>query len=491
MMASSSRMMQAAGISIFLITGLAAFYSLAEMPKLAVMIAAVWMALGFAVLIKFYIRGESLFRGSMYILVIATFLNQSVLSLNIGFFSMFLYRLLLIAAAGLFLLRIVKERSLPGYWSEVRVKGVLGFLLFWLAYGAVSLLWARSFIEGIKYLFLLGLGVAFVFLAVFTFTKVTRLYLFYAIWMIMTAGLLMLGFMNHFLQIQLPTSTLYGASEYKLGYPTAVFFNQNDFATFLTISVFFYLGAAKNSKNVLLKTASILLALMCVYTIVLTESRASLLAVGGGAALYLFILLPPMLKKLAGAAGVAGVILGGAFVLTKLDEMSANADPQASNLVRLNLLKNTFHYLLDTFGFGVGAGNLPFYLKHDPIYETDSVVEVHNWLAEIIGNFGLPVFLGYVTMYAFLFIGLYKIYQQTKEHKALLEAGMIGLAAFLISSISPSSVSNLYFHWVFLGFVISTLSVLKSREEDHDGQKSAGWKKRDIGPPQYQNEFFY
>lgn len=489
-MASSSKMMQAAGITIFLLTGLAAVYSLAEMPKQALMVFGVWAAMGFAVLMKLYIRGESMFRGSMYVLVIATFLNQSLLSLNIGFFSLFLYRLLLIVAAGLFLLQILKEKKLPEYWNEVKVKGVLGFLLFWLGYGAVSLLWAKSFIEGIKYLFLLGLGIAFVFLAVFTFRKLTRLYLFFGIWMVMTAGLLLLGFMNHFLHIQLPTSTLYGASEYKLGYPTAVFFNQNDFATFLTISVFFYLGAAKNSKNVLLKTASILLALMCVYTIVLTESRASLLAVGGGMALYLFLLLPPLLKKIAGIGGVAGLILGGAFVLNKLGEMSENADPQASNLVRLNLLKNTFHYLLDTFGFGVGAGNLPFYLKNEPIYETDSVVEVHNWLAEIIGNFGLPGFLGYVTMYAFLFLSLYQIYQRSKEHKALLEAGMMGLAAFLISSISPSSVSNLYFHWVFLGFVISTVSVLKSREEDHYVQKSSGWKKRDSGPPQYQNEFF-
>lgn len=45
----------------------------------------------------------------------------------------------------------------------------------------------------------------------------------------------------------------------------------------------------------------------------------------------------------------------------------------------------------------------------------------------------------------------------------LLEASMLGLAAFMASSISPSTVSNLYFHWVLMGFIISVLSVFKKR----------------------------
>jgi teichuronic acid biosynthesis protein TuaE len=64
----------------------------------------------------------------------------------------------------------------------------------------------------------------------------------------MTIGLLILGLVNHFWQVQLPSSTLYGASEYKLGYPTAVFFNQNDFAAFLTVSFCFIWRLPKTAK---------------------------------------------------------------------------------------------------------------------------------------------------------------------------------------------------------------------------------------------------
>lgn len=420
----------------------------------------------------------------MYLFVMTTFLNQSVLNIHIGFFSLFLYRLFLIAAVILFIFRAMKERNLPQYWNEVHVKGVLFFLMFWMAYGAVSLLWAKSIIEGIKSLILLGMGISFVFLAVFTFRKMINLVLFYGIWMFMTAILLVIGLINHFAHIQLPTSTLYGGSEYKLSYPTSVFFNQNDFATFLTISFFFYLSLTKNSKLVFFKTTSFILSILCVYMIYLTESRASLLGVLIGLIVYIFILLPRFLKRVAAIIGSTVFLFCVIVFIGKFIDMferlfsAATFYPSnqllTSNEARLNLLRNTLHFSLETFGFGVGAGNIPFYLKNESIYETNHVVEVHNWLAEIMGNFGVIILLGYVTMYAYLFVSLYKFYQvcTNRNHKGLLEACMMGSIGFLVSSISPSSVSNLYFHWVFLGLVISIVSVLTGKKNQLNVENS-------------------
>lgn len=137
-----------------------------------------------------------------------------------------------------------------------------------------------------------------------------------------------------------------------------------------------------------------------------------------------------------------------------------------SNLARINLLRNTFYYLLDSYGFGIGAGNIPYYLEHKSYFPTGNVYQVHNWFAEIAGNFGLVILLGYLLVLIYAFIGFYRIYQtnNSSTDKMLLEACMIGMVSFLISSISPSSVMNLYFHWVFLGFILSTLSVYKNRK---------------------------
>ena len=466
----------ATGVSAFLLVGFAVAYSLVEMQIEMMLFLGLWTVIALAVLIKSNFHSKPLFPSVMYLLVLTTFLNQSVLNIHVGFFSIFLYRLLLIAVVILFTLHAMKERNLAHYWNQVNVKGVLFFLLFWMAYGAVSLLWAKSVIEGIKSLILLGMGISFVFLAVFTFRKMTNLFLFYGIWMFMTVILLMIGLLNHFAHIQLPTSTLYGAAEYKLSYPTSVFFNQNDFATFLTISFFFYLSLTKNSNSVFLKTTSLLLAILSVSMIYLTESRASLLGIVIGFSVYMFILLPTFFKRMAVMVGSAIILLSAIVFYGKIVHLVerlfsgssyySSSELLPSNMARLNLLRNTLHYTLDTFGFGVGAGNIPFYLENESIYPTN-VVEVHNWLAEIMGNFGVFVLLGYITMYAYLFFRLYQFYKRrsSRYQKGLLEACMMGLIGFLVSSISPSSVSNLYFHWVFLGLVVSTVSVFAGKKK--------------------------
>lgn len=431
--------------------------------------------MGISIWLKPHFQLHDFFTSMIYLLLVTTFLNQSVLSIDVGSFSLFLYRIVLIAATVIFLLTVLKEGNLSYYWNQVHTKGILLFLLLWMAYGCISLLWAKSVIDGFKYMTLLGMGILFVFLAVFTFTTIRSLYLFLMIWMSMTVFLMVLGFINHFAHIQLPTSTLYGGPSYKLSYPTSVFFNQNDFATFLSISFFFYLSMAGNSKSSFIKVTTLFLAVLSVYTIYVTESRASLLGVMLGLIAYGWILFPPFIKKLTMVIMAPMLVLSSVFFFEKW--LGSSHDPLSSNVVRTNLLKNTFHYFVETFGFGVGAGNLPFYLKNEPIYETNQVVEVHNWLAEIMGNFGIIIFLGYLIMYAYLFYCLVKIYQvfQEKHHRLLVEACMLAMIGFLVSSSSPSTVSNLYFHWVFLGLVIATVSVFRGKMRTAEGASEI-WK---------------
>ncbi|WP_051348455.1 teichuronic acid biosynthesis protein TuaE [Peribacillus kribbensis] len=468
-MESNVRKKQTAAAAAFLLPGMFGLCYLAGLENYFLLFAGIWAALMLAVLMKPHVSLKQLTAISMYILTAATFLNQSLLSIHAGFFTLFIYRILLMVTLVLFIWQAAAERELPLYWKDVRVKGILLFLLFWLAYGCVSLLWAQSVVDGIKYLFLLGLGIAFVFLSVFIFRSKTRLMGAAILWMLMSGLLMAIGLMNHFLHMQLPTSTLYGGPDYKLSYPTSVFTNQNDFATFLVISFFFYLAAVKNSRNGTVKAAGILLAVLALYLIYLTESRASELGVMAGIGLYILLLLPPVLKKPAWFAGGAAVLAGCWLMKDKLgglwQELLAGPGNQAkyeslpSNEARLNLLKNVMHDVADSYGFGVGAGNVSVRLKTGPIFHTNYVVEAHNWLAEILGSFGLVVFLGYCLMCAFLLCSLYRAHGTTNRIETfLIEASFLGLAGFLVSSISPSTVSNLYFHWVLLGFVIAVIA---------------------------------
>lgn len=138
-------------------------------------------------------------------------------------------------------------------------------------------------------------------------------------------------------------------------------------------------------------------------------------------------------------------------------------DRLPSNVARANLLKNAWHFFLDSYGFGVGAGNVSYYLEHYAVYDTDNVAEVHNWLVEILANFGLFIMLGYLSVYAYLIWVLYKFYERKLENQSkLITEGLItAMVSFLVSSISPSSVSNLFFHWVFMALVIAAVNVLR------------------------------
>lgn len=464
-----------AGLLAILLAGLVAALLVDSAPKqLFFLILWTWALIAACLLIRKTVGGEDLLTGAMYVFLAATFLNQSLLSLPAGFFTLFIYRIMMLVCLMILFALALRRRGLANLWQGVEVKGILYFFLFWMAYGAVSLLWARSVIDGIRYLFLIDTGIAFVFLSVFAFQSMRRLSAVFRIWMVMSGCLILIGLINHFAKIQLPTSTLYGGPAYKLGYPTAVFTNQNDFATLLAISVFFYLACARNVKNRGIRGLAAGAAVLSVYSIWLTDSRASLLAVTAGMAFYVFLLLPQKLKKIGVTAGLlllaAG--LGYATLHDGLPGHLAMEEPQdpvnaapSSNRVRMNLLRSTVSYLADSWGFGVGAGNLPVYLEYQPRYPTGQIYEVHNWLAEIAGNFGIFIAAGYLAVYAALFFGLYRNSRGLSgaEPRMLAEGAMTAMIAFLISSISPSSVSNLYFHWTFLGFIVALVSVLQKK----------------------------
>ncbi|ASB87159.1 O-antigen ligase family protein [Bacillus sonorensis] len=437
------------------------------------------IAIGALLLLKPYLSYDQLKMPVIYLLIAATFANNAFFTIKLGFFSLFPYRILLIVAAVWFIAEMLKSQSHLEQWKQVHVKGILAFFAFWFCYGMISLLWVKSVTDGLKYLSLLAMGMFFVFLIVMYFQKLERLLLFYYIWMAMTVFLMAIGFYNHFTLHHLPSSTLYNGPLYKQHYPTSVFFNQNDFATFLAISFFFYLSFFKNIKNSYLKIAGLLLACCSVYLIFLTGSRASILGILAGLALYAFILLPRLLKRWVLIAAAAGFIAFAALFAGKITNVVYTlffapqtahdfSEPLPSNVARANLLKNAGHYVLDTYGFGVGAGNVPYYLEHHALFDTDQVVEVHNWLVEIMANFGVIMMLGYITMYLYVMLALYRFYKKrlASRYKLLLEGLLAALLSFLVSSISPSSISNLFFHWVFLALVIATVNTFRIKETD-------------------------
>ncbi|KMJ59014.1 Teichuronic acid biosynthesis protein TuaE [Bacillus sp. LL01] len=453
-----------------------------DKPNIYIPLVLFNFALLILVILKEYLFDSRFLLVSIYVLLGLTFLNNAFFAINLGFFSLFPYRILLIIVGFLIVFNLIRSefrKDLWLQWERIKVKGMLLFFVFWIYYALLTLLWAKSVTNGIKYISILVMGIFLMFIVTLFINNLKRLMNFYYIWVFMSVFVMLIGYWNAFTKNHLPSSTLYLGPEYKQHYPTSVFTNQNDFATFLSVSLFFFLSLIRNGKNNYWKAIGVVLSLVAIHLILLSESRASQLAVVVGIGVYVFILCNKKLKRWILGLGAAGAALFVAVFYNKLWTTFSTlfmsptihdfSERLPSNVGRANLIRNAFNFSLDSFGMGVGAGNTEYYMRNYSIHDTDEVANVHFWFLEIFTNFGIFVLLGYLTLYAYLLFKLYKHHENglTNQYKLVTEAILVALAAFVVSSISPSSVSNLFFHWVLLAFGIASLNILriKGREE--------------------------
>jgi len=136
-----------------------------------------------------------------------------------------------------------------------------------------------------------------------------------------------------------------------------------------------------------------------------------------------------------------------------------------SLIVRYNLVRNSFIFLGNSLGFGVGAGNVEYHMANSPVYETSGRINVHNWWVEILTNYGIFIFTGYVVFYLGLLISLYKIYRRLTDtsERMICEASLVSLVIFFFSSMSSSSIMALRPQWILFAFALGFLNYYRAK----------------------------
>lgn len=141
-----------------------------------------------------------------------------------------------------------------------------------------------------------------------------------------------------------------------------------------------------------------------------------------------------------------------------------------SDVVRSALIINSFSILQETHYLGTGAGNLEHWmLKSWLPKDTKGYVNAHNFWIELLASYGVIVFLlllsGYVCAWI-LFI--YYAFKCQDLRDRYLAVGMLAmLSAFVIASISPSSIMGLEVIWPLMGIALASLTILRRvREKD-------------------------
>ena len=101
-----------------------------------------------------------------------------------------------------------------------------------------------------------------------------------------------------------------------------------------------------------------------------------------------------------------------------------------------------------------------------PVYNTRGITNPHNWWDELLVDYGIFIFAGYVLFYLGLVARLYKIHQHlgAGTEKMICEALLVSLVGFFLASISSSSIMTLKFQWILFAFALVFLNYQRIKQ---------------------------
>lgn len=419
------------------------------------------------------IKMNSVLKTLFWLTIITALTGPAFLTISFGSYHLFPFRFFLPLILFLILLQVlVNYGKLKA--SLKKIKPYLLFLAVWFAYAIISLSWAQSKIAALQEIFFLFTGFSLIFLIILYLKNLKDLKIFYWLWIILAILLLGIGFWETFTGNHLPSSAYLGRATAYAGKfrPSGFFYNTNDFATFLGLIFPFILAWIHYGKKRFSRFLGIILFGGAFYLLVETGSRANLLALILECFILFFFLLT-INKKIKLVLSIVLIVallfllfpnfIQQIFNKVNLELSSFGSEYQmtvGSDIMRINLAKNALYYLFYSYGFGVGAGNIETHIADFSPYYTSTLLNLHNWWAEILANYGIFIFCGYLLFYLGLIYNLWKIWHKKLEinEKIICESLLLSLIGFSIASISSSSIMAFNPQWILFGVSLAFLN---------------------------------
>jgi teichuronic acid biosynthesis protein TuaE len=372
---------------------------------------------------------------------------------------------------------------------KTHVTAFLLFLALWTAWTLVSLVWAADKLGGIRYAIFLTMMASLTAGAVFAVNSVKTLRTALLLLLLVFGVALGIALLEITTDFRLPTSSLVGLPERFQWAATSIFYNQNDFATYIALWMPFVVAVPFVARRSSLLLPAVVFSFVCAVCLLYTGSRTNLLALG--------LMAPALLAILALRKGTSSKrwqwVTGSTLLLAlacflflgvrgelplmrlpwigvqhwRFDTLEAEIDEgSGSGGNRIRLIESGVHVALDSRLLGVGPGNAEYYLRQIPGLE--EVYNLHNWWLEVLVNGGALVFAGYLAFYAALLWGLFCVARDT--HDRLTALGAISLFAalvgYVLGSLSPSSAIHFTPMWIHFGLGLAVINLHRSRQAD-------------------------
>ena len=395
-----------------------------------------------------------------YGLIAAALLGTQVLSVEVGGFKLSLYRGLLL----LFPLFVTSIGIAP--WRTLRRNfnyGYLGVLACWLAYSMVSLLWVKdnhAWFKAFFFLFCGTLGTGVIALSfktrqdfIVAFKVMEVMFLIHSVFAIYTI------FTGDYSWSPMDYSDSNKFCKFGLYYPSGLLGNLNTvclymFFGFLNSLLLFYEKRCKTGK-------AISLLALGVFSFILIEggSRGALIGVLLGLAVIGYCVitktwrLRPDLQRQVNRCLTLGLLAVLILVLWKIENIfHLLVTGTESDKVRIALIKNGVYFLKQSWGGGVGLGNIEYYMANgNPPHPTNGFVNIHNWWMEILVSSGIGIFVLYVAVYM---RSLWLTYRHIHSRRHFAQVCALGsMCGFIFASLSASTMMGLEAVWLVMGLL--------------------------------------
>jgi teichuronic acid biosynthesis protein TuaE len=414
---------------------------------------------------------EQISKYNFWLVIITGFWGSAFLSKSLGGYHIFPFRIFFLFAWYIFVINLCLKNRLNLTQMKPYKFPVL-FFLFCFFYAFCSILWVASLELWLRNVAFLFIGITLMFGCMYHFKTFRDLKIFIIMWMVILCCLNFIGLWEVTTGNHLLTSNLLNRQN-KVFIPTSVFHNQNDYATFLTLSICFLLPLTKNIKKVFHRICGGILLVSSLYLLAFTTSRSNIIATVMvfiswyfsflkeytlRGKFFLLILLIPLMITFFSFFIQTSIIQSLTFQIT---------ERIGSGGVRINLIQNSFSFLANSLGLGVGAGNAEWYMQNKAIFDTKGIVNVHNWWVELLTNYGIIIFFLYCCLYMYVTKKSFKISKKTRSpwNKIFAESVFLGCVGFFLASCSSSSIIAFKPQWFFWGFSFSYLGILKQSPE--------------------------
>jgi teichuronic acid biosynthesis protein TuaE len=357
----------------------------------------------------------------------------------------------------------------------------VALLGLWLIWSAVTIAWAGDVLAGLRWTaFLAMMSGLTVGLALVCRTPRRARILLWSLLGVFVLALLVAA-AEVATGMHLPTArpgrdatTIFGAA--------SLFGNQNNFATFLTLSLPYFAVLPLTYRDIRLRLLGLAGVVATLLALLYTGSKANLIA--AGLVLIAILLILGADRRTRGRIVAAGAVAALAALLVipsiqgggvvKLPEQGVTKfdfgllavqreTGTGSGALRSSLTEDGLGLIASTRGRGVGAGNAEVRVRE--MNPDARVTNLHNWWLEVTVNGGLVALALFALFYFWLLLGQLRAARRahTRLVRYLTVAGAAALVGFFAGSIGPSTA--IHFAPMWLAFALGMIGLVLARRE--------------------------